>query len=1290
MHVGRIKDPGKLAPNVNVELTRPTGADLIDNGGDNHRVHSTRGVKQSPSGMSGLLCGPRRLSRALLLGRVRHVLDSRQPSDRRNALVSARVAESIGALNVPTHKHAYGASERPKPKSIDHDPLALSRSVEAWARFPKVESTPMLAMHAARMLRQLGGSDLSPVLGAYDNPLYASQLHVNNPNPSEANHHRDDGSGEDREDRRRGGINPNAIPKPSLTPKPARVVQSHDDPSGSRSRVSNEPCDVCHNGALKARERLEGCKCRPHARSEAPFLDKNRRRVGSDENVKLAPTPTHEVRHNVDRKRSHDGRTKVSDAPPSHPRVEAIEGKARVDLFTATPLLRQPRGGSSTCGGGTVRECMDSFMHDSHNSRVDSFTRGDCRHNAADSFARIAGGNANVRVTTHGCDSDDAKASVEFGSCGNQRSGGYTAIDTRLESKASLGAEPLPSKESMEHAPGNPRLQQYSERKRVRFALGDADKIDSESRAGSKVTSNASVNRLLSELSRVRDGDVAHTREVVQSILAAQRAENTTESVTAATANSLPAYTVFELATGGCLDSMAAILEGFHHVGGTEDVSRAMGRQKMKLFEDLARAPCLGDTRNWRDWIHRVTLEIDYLKSGQPCPDYCPLGSNLGCGGTQGGELFIEQLEPILALRPKVIRLEMVPSVRTVNDGKELSIVRDALSVQYHVHEKVVECWRYGDSSVRQRLFIVALRRDHFTETDWNWPEPVFTRKAYPIARDIAVADDEVPPTYWRDESDSIISYKNPKPIEPGRVQQIGFGGNPTKPNESGSSKNPNSILSWDGGLPTQLTTNGGSRRPTLEWEIGSPIGRTRLTTPAETLRAATLDESSYERLARRHFCRKTIGMSFDMWLRELVNNGVPLGTSRAIDLAVSEALRNANTKPIDRYATTVDSFALMAVGADENDVDDMLEYPCDIGSALVSKRVGEGSVSEGVQYGVGDSGASDHLHDSSYSHCLYDTEPSNVRYATAGDKHITGDVKGKMDVTVLNLDHQPECPPYVDHTINTTTVQGLGENLWSLEGEFRDHHYDIYLRHGYKSGEFTGMYRPPGVEGLPESFIPMVYDHEGMGGWRVPYLIRNPNTSDAEHAALLKAVLEQNDLDNSRGARIAARRNEYTLTQSSEIERQLHHHACVTQSITVRVPGERNIRPAFTYGGLRRFKRKNWHEFHTAMSHMGEPGEPCAICNMFKGAARALPRHTAGKPREFRPGHVWHMDMIVFRYRSEEGCKYLIILTDETTQFYSLIPLHWKSDATHEIERWLKAMRSHPAFVDVGYQMVA
>ena len=363
------------------------------------------------------------------------------------------------------------------------------------------------------------------------------------------------------------------------------------------------------------------------------------------------------------------------------------------------------------------------------------------------------------------------------------------------------------------------------------------------------------------------------------------------------------------------------------------------------------------------------------------------------------------------------------------------------------------------------------------------------------------------------------------------------------------------------------------------------------------------------------------------------------------------------NPHTCDHCARMDQVHAFQAQGHGKCDRDDGLIYPLDCGVALMSREIGLGSKSS-VTYGIGDTGATDHLHDSTQNPMLYDTMPATARYQTAGEGTITGDLKGKMDITVLNLDHQPQGPPSVDHTLTATTVKGLGPSLFSLEQEFRDNGYDIHLTHGYRRGDFTGMYRPP-ESGKPESFIPMVYNHEGSGGWRVPYLIRKPGTTDAEHQATLSAVMAQHELDSALSARVAAKQHELTVSQAKLLEEYYWACPAVSQTATVRVPGERNIRPAFTYGGLRRYKAKNWHEFHSAMAHFGEPGKPCVVCDMFKGVARRMPKHTEGRPRETRPGAKWHMDMITFRHRSEEGSKYLIVLTDEATQFYQLIPLH-------------------------------
>ena len=777
-------------------------------------------------------------------------------------------------------------------------------------------------------------------------------------------------------------------------------------------------------------------------------------------------------------------------------------------------------------------------------------------------------------------------------------------------------------------------------------------------------------------------------RSLMKTLLAEFRSENSVRKVREACANSLPTFSVLELATGGCLDSIAAILSGFRHLGGTEDVSRPLGRLKARLFEDLTGERCLGDTTAWKEWISCVKQEVDYLKAGQPCPDYSSAGSGLGAGGQNGGELFVKQLEPILALNPKVVRLEMVPNALHVNGGAEVALVKSTLSKHYHVHESVLECWRHGDPSVRQRLFIVALRRDLFSEEDWTWPEQVLDETCYPIARDIAVPDSDVHPRYRR--SGSIITYKEPDPVQPGRIQHVGFAGDPERPEGMGSCKNPPRVTSWDGGFPTQLSTNGGTCRPLLEWRQGWPIVETRMTVPTETLRAASLHEESYTELAQKHFCRKTLGMSLDMFIRELVNLGVPVQTSKAIDQQVLDVLKKAHVRPTDQHTKLDKCTAFAALGTDEYDKPcDGLMYPSTFGTAMLSKAVGLGATE--MDNGIADTGATDHLFDSKFSSFMYDTRPATASYQTAGQGSIHGDVTGSMDISVLNLSHHPECPPSVDQTLHVTTVKGLGPSLYSLEAEYRDKGYDIHLSHGYKKGDYTGLYRPNTPEAKrygPESFIPLVYDHEGSGGWRVPFIVRHPSCSDEQHKARLQSVLEQNETETFPSKRVSAalKQHTYSVQKARDLERYYWACPAVSQMISVRVPGERTIRPAFSYGGLRRYKNKTWHQLHSDWAHMGEPGQPCSVCNMFKGAPRNMPKHTKGKPREIRPGHSWHMDMIHFRYRSDEGCKYLVILTDEATQFKQLIPLHWKTDAVSELERWVTALRGHPALQDLDY----
>ena len=205
-------------------------------------------------------------------------------------------------------------------------------------------------------------------------------------------------------------------------------------------------------------------------------------------------------------------------------------------------------------------------------------------------------------------------------------------------------------------------------------------------------------------------------------------------------ASSTPGFSVIEQATGGCLDTISVALAGFKHVGGTEEINKPLGRAKARLFCDMTLAPCLGDARDWRRWTKKFKpSQIDYYKAGMPCTNYASLGDREGGKGSKGGELFVSQAETILTLKPKMFRLEMVPTALETNDGHEVECVIAGLSRHYHVDARILDCWRYGDPTSRRRLIIVGGDRDIVQANWYHWPEPICDENWYPTARDVAI-----------------------------------------------------------------------------------------------------------------------------------------------------------------------------------------------------------------------------------------------------------------------------------------------------------------------------------------------------------------------------------------------------------------------------------------------------------------------------------------------------------------------------------------------------------------------
>ena len=330
-------------------------------------------------------------------------------------------------------------------------------------------------------------------------------------------------------------------------------------------------------------------------------------------------------------------------------------------------------------------------------------------------------------------------------------------------------------------------------------------------------------------------------------------------------------FTVGEFCSGGCLDTLAAIRAGFNPIWSSEiDANQA------RMYEDLTGGKCLGDTFGTEV---AEAPRVHYLKSGQPCTNWSTAGNEEGENGDTGW-MFVKQVDEILEKRPWAFRLEVQINALNINGGAAVERVTTLLGQKYVIHMRKIAMWRLGDASNRKRLFIVGFdKKLEQAAHEYYWPKPSFTEHNAPIARLIAVPDEEIPATHWRyDQVAELDSWENHD--VKGAVQVIARTGQGMGPPGA-----PHVIAGWDALLNGPTALGGGARGPELDWKSGEPIKRTRLRVPTEYCRAASLSDE-YLQWAAAY----APGNVIDFQVR-CINNGVPLRSSVAIDTAVMNTL---------------------------------------------------------------------------------------------------------------------------------------------------------------------------------------------------------------------------------------------------------------------------------------------------------------------------------------------------------------------------------------------------------------
>ena len=740
--------------------------------------------------------------------------------------------------------------------------------------------------------------------------------------------------------------------------------------------------------------------------------------------------------------------------------------------------------------------------------------------------------------------------------------------------------------------------------------------------------------------------------------------------------------------SGGCLDSIAAIATGFAPIWGTEVCER-----KRTMWANLTGTPDLGDTFH----IDYANVESpNMLIAGQTCVDYSSSGPKTGADGDTGW-MFVKQADPILSLQPESFCLEMVANAIRIHGGKEVRQLVDKLRSKYVVKYKVIRTIDHGDATNRTRLFIVGFHRKLGAAAHaFNWPKG--TAQNYPTARDIAEPDSAVPDEYKRYNPDLEYLpgfYRDAIPGLLHKIAQLAPG--------MGHSSNPHAIYSWDGILNCQTTHNGGGMRPMLSWQHGTTIQDTRLTLPVEAVRAASLHEPYLDWVRSMD--------NDDKFLFQCVNMGVPINTARDIYEEMSRTLIVAGVKGKIPHVSACKTCS-SGDWAPSESIAKMSDCPmvCDgeiMGShAMRAQSVSSIMVDTGCNYTLGKTKHNANLQNKKKSKVV-------IEMATE-DASTKADYQGTLPVYALNTTDQEGFPSEAPLNVDMITVPDIREELFSVDGYYRDQGYDISL------------HQPPKPCGMHKGNhkIPFRYDWEGSGFYMDYITIPKRHTPDGidgvrerkqAYAAILKDEHDVRAGDCNKDNANMARCHCYSNTVAQHVHDKACNHPMVTdvinatdvpqldmrklpelnkdvesvqESFLAQHPNDREFRGVRE--GLRKKKRDlSYRTFHEEHGHIGEcPG--CDICKMVKGDMRRITRKV-DKVKERRVGFAWDMDMITFSDRSFEKHKYAIVIKDRSySGFYKLIPLRLKSEATAKIREWVESLRSDPLYRCFNHQMVS
>ena len=235
-------------------------------------------------------------------------------------------------------------------------------------------------------------------------------------------------------------------------------------------------------------------------------------------------------------------------------------------------------------------------------------------------------------------------------------------------------------------------------------------------------------------------------------------------------------------------DRSYTLIELFAGAGGLAIGLEKAGFQS-SLLNEIDKKACETLRKNRPEWnvvegdiaeidFSQYRDEIDIISGGFPCQAFSYAGKKRGFEDARG-TLFFEYARAVKEINPKVIVAENVRGLLNHDDGRTLDTIKKIIDELGYdlVEPKVLKAVFYQVPQKRERLILVAIRKDISKVVSFNWPAPykrIMTmkdalKKGHLYNSDVPASDGQKYPErkveilskvpeggYWRDLDDDL------------------------------------------------------------------------------------------------------------------------------------------------------------------------------------------------------------------------------------------------------------------------------------------------------------------------------------------------------------------------------------------------------------------------------------------------------------------------------------------------------------------------------------------------------